>query len=163
MMYIVYLECNISDWYSANTLGRVESYWIMYKIQWWEPLLMGNQVFICWNMNQTYPVSQLVTTPTPLSADWSLVQHTLSADPLLALILMWSAASTGLLLTPIMSRLLTGQSLEKWLNTLCGDLVRVFRGTFMSQQGPVMEKHDDHLVLYDESMQQSVSFFDANC
>ena len=33
MMYTVYLECNSSDWYSADSLGRVESYWIIYKIQ----------------------------------------------------------------------------------------------------------------------------------
>ena len=129
-MYIVYLECHISDWYSANTLGRVESYWIMYKIQWWEPLLMGNQIFIWWNMkdvpcarhqlntycrshelpklhtvgqmvgtptalsatpsappphcrptgHQSNPtVSQMVIAPTPLLADWSLLQHSLSA------------------------------------------------------------------------------------
>ena len=26
----------------------------------------------------------------------------------------------------------------------------------MSQQGPVMEKRDDHLVLYDENMRESV-------
>ena len=87
MMYIVYLECNISDWYSANTLGRVESYWIMYKIQWWEPLSMGNQIFIWWNMKNVpyarhqlntycwshelprlHTIGQMVGTPTALLA-----------------------------------------------------------------------------------------------
>ena len=63
-------------------------------------------------------VGRLVIIPSPLSADWSLLQHTLSADPSLALILMWSAASAGPLLMPIMSHLLTSQSPEKWLNTL---------------------------------------------
>ena len=35
--------------------------------------------------------------------------------------------------------------------------MRVFHGAFISRQGPVMEKRDDHFVLYDESMRQSVS------
>ena len=59
MMYIVYLECNISDWYSADTLSRVESYWIMYKGWWgwwgsWQWGWSGDQLAdrVCWSNDQ---------------------------------------------------------------------------------------------------------------
>ena len=57
----------------------------------------------------TSPVSHPISPTTPLSANWSPLQHPLSADLLLALILMWSAVSAGPLLMPIMSHPLPGQ------------------------------------------------------
>ena len=63
MMYIVYLECNISDWYSPNTLGRCRL-----TGQPFNPTV-GRLV-----ITPTYPVGRLVTTPFTLSADWSTLQ-----------------------------------------------------------------------------------------
>ena len=50
---------------------------------------------------------------------------------------MWVAGSTGPLLTPIMSRPLTGQSPEKWLNTLrmsCSWIIGRWWGSYIDQR-----------------------------
>ena len=46
---------------------------------------------------------------------------------------MWAAGSAGPLLTPIMSRPLTGQSLAKWLNTLKPVLLGIERGSSLKR------------------------------
>ena len=85
MIYIVYLECNISDWYSANTLGRCwptdqpfnptvgrlvtsPTYPVGQLVT--TPTYPVGQLVT----TPTYPVGRLVTTPSPLSADWSTLQ-----------------------------------------------------------------------------------------
>ena len=64
-----------------------------------------------------YPVSHPISPSTPLSANWSSLELTTATypvgQPVTSAIVVQSATSAEPLLTPIMSQLLTGQSLEK--------------------------------------------------
>ena len=100
-MYIVYLECNISDWYSPNTLGRCWLTGQPFNPTVGRLVITPSPLSADWSTLQPHCrptghhsnipcrptgqpfnpiVGRLVITPTPLAADWSSLQHTLSAD-----------------------------------------------------------------------------------